>query len=64
VRKVLTTIGANVIDQELAVGQAHDAFDEHGQLEDSYPRLRLAEIVATVLEQATTSPQASASQGG
>ncbi|HWE08456.1 MAG TPA: NAD(P)H-dependent oxidoreductase [Solirubrobacteraceae bacterium] len=63
-RKVLTTIGANVIDRELAVGQAQDAFDEHGRLEDPHLRHRLAEIVAALLEQATTSPQASAGPTG
>lgn len=55
-RKVLTTIGANVIDQALAVGLAHEAFDEHGQLRDPDLRHRLAEIVARLLEQASTSP--------
>jgi chromate reductase len=60
-RKVLTTIGANVINRELAVGQAHDAFDEHGRVQDPHLRDRLAEIVATLLDRSATSPQASAS---
>lgn len=51
-RKILTTIGAEVIDQELPVGQAHAAFDGQGRLEDEELRARLAEIVAMLLDQA------------
>lgn len=52
-RKVLTTIGAKVIDQELPVGQAHDAFDEQGKLADPQIHDRLAQVVTTLLEQAS-----------
>ena len=51
-RKILTTIGANVIDEELPIGQAHEAFDEQGGLSDPELDSRLAEIVTAVLEQA------------
>jgi chromate reductase, NAD(P)H dehydrogenase (quinone) len=53
VRTVLTTIGAKVIDQELPVGEAQDAFDERGRLKDPQLRDRLAKFVTTLLEQAT-----------
>jgi chromate reductase, NAD(P)H dehydrogenase (quinone) len=50
-RKVLIAIGAEVIDGELPVGQACQAFDAHGNLADPELRGRLAEIMA-LLEQA------------
>jgi chromate reductase, NAD(P)H dehydrogenase (quinone) len=53
VRKILTTIGANVVDQELPVGQVREAFDENGQLHDPELRVRLAEIVAALVNQAS-----------
>jgi NAD(P)H-dependent FMN reductase len=42
-RKILTTIGAHVVDDELPVGQADQAFDRRGQLADPELRDRLAE---------------------
>jgi chromate reductase len=51
VRKILTTIGASVMDLELPVGQAHDAFDDAGQLKDPELRDRLTQIIAALLEQ-------------
>ncbi|MDQ3722700.1 MAG: NAD(P)H-dependent oxidoreductase [Actinomycetota bacterium] len=52
VRKTLDAIGARVLDDELPVGQAHDAFAADGSLID--PRLRelLAEATATLVETA------------
>jgi chromate reductase len=52
-RKVLGAIGAWVLDLELPVGQAHDAFAADGSLHD--PRLRelLADAVAALVEAAT-----------
>ena len=44
-RKVLATIGAQVIDAELPVGQAHDAFAADGRLADPRLRAGLADIV-------------------
>ena len=52
-RKILATIGANVIVNELAVGQAHDAFDGAGPLGDRELRARLSEGVAALSEAAT-----------
>jgi chromate reductase len=49
-RKILTTIGADVIDDELPVGQADQAFDRRGQLADLELRDRLAEVVAALLD--------------
>jgi chromate reductase len=49
-RKILTTIGADVIDDELPVGAANQAFDRRGQLADPELRDRLAEAVAALLD--------------
>jgi chromate reductase len=51
-RKILTTIGAKVIDLELPIGLAHEAFDEQGRLHDQDLDARLAEIVTALVEQA------------
>lgn len=48
-RKVLRTIGADVVDQELPVGQAHDAFTEDGDLVDPELRSALTELVGQLL---------------
>ena len=40
------------LDQELPVGQAHEAFDEHGQLKDPELRDRLTTTVTRLAEQA------------
>lgn len=53
-RKVLRTIGANVIDQELPVGQAHDAFTDDGGLVDPDLRSALAGLVGQLLSTART----------
>jgi len=50
-RKVLTYIGAEVIDSELPVGQAHEAFTPDGRLGDSRLRSGLAGVVTELLNQ-------------
>lgn len=49
-RKILSTIGAGVIEGELAVGQAHEAFDNEGRLGDPELQARLSESVAALIE--------------
>lgn len=51
-RKVLATIGANVLERELPVGQAHDAWAPDGTLLDPDLRAALGEIVRELVEQA------------
>jgi len=51
-RKVLGAAGARVIDEELPVGHAHEAFTPAGRLEDPELRERYAEILAEVISQA------------
>jgi chromate reductase len=53
-RKVLTTIGAKVVDAELPVGQAHDAFTENDRLADPDLHKALAQIVTQLIEAANT----------
>jgi chromate reductase, NAD(P)H dehydrogenase (quinone) len=43
---VLSAIGARVIDRELPIGLADDAFHEHGGLADEDQALALAGILA------------------
>ena len=45
-RKVLGAIGARVVDRELPVGLADDAFTEEGRLADSDLELVLADLLA------------------
>ena len=52
VRKVLGAIGAEVVDRELPVMQAHAQFDEYGNLREEELRNQLAEHV-TALVRAT-----------
>ena len=49
VRKVATAMGANVIDRELPVGQAADAFTEEGRLADDDLELVLADLLAELI---------------
>ncbi|HEY2204933.1 MAG TPA: NAD(P)H-dependent oxidoreductase [Pseudonocardia sp.] len=51
-RKVLTTIGAAVLDAELPVGQAHDAFADGGGLLDPDLHAALAELVGRLVDAA------------
>jgi len=49
---VLGAIGARVIDEELPVGTAHEAFGADGSLRDPDLRAGLAEVTAQLLEAA------------
>jgi chromate reductase len=49
VRKVLGAIGADVVDRELPVMQAHMQFDEYGNLREEDLRRQLAEHVAALV---------------
>jgi chromate reductase len=49
-RKVLATAGANVIDADLPVASAHDAFDEDGRLSDPRLHAALTDILARLLD--------------
>ncbi|HEX5146222.1 MAG TPA: NADPH-dependent FMN reductase, partial [Conexibacter sp.] len=51
-RKVLTTIGAQVLERELPVGQVHDAWAPDGSLQDPDLRVALAEIVGALVGRA------------
>jgi chromate reductase len=53
-RKVLRTIGAHVLDDELPVGIAHEAFDEEGRLRDPELTVRLRDVVASLVREAGT----------
>jgi chromate reductase, NAD(P)H dehydrogenase (quinone) len=44
-RKVLTVIGADVLDAGLSVFKAHEAFDAAGQLRDAELRRALCEVI-------------------
>jgi chromate reductase len=48
-RKVLATMGARVVEVELAVGRSSERFDEAGSLVDETVQDELAEVVATLL---------------
>jgi chromate reductase len=48
-RKVLATIGARVVDAEVAVGHAPTRFDEHGRLLDETIREQLVETIEALL---------------
>jgi chromate reductase, NAD(P)H dehydrogenase (quinone) len=48
-RKVLRTIGADVLERELPVGQAHDAWAQDGTLRDPDLRGALGEIVGELV---------------
>ena len=51
-RKVLGAIGARVVDRELPVGLADDAFTDDGGLADDEQRLILADLIAELLGEA------------
>jgi chromate reductase len=51
-RKVLRIIGADVIEGELPIGQAHAAFDSDGELIDPALRDTLAELVSVLAARA------------
>jgi chromate reductase len=52
VRKVLAAIGADVVDRELPVMQAHLQFDEYGNLHAEDLRGQLAEHVTALVRAA------------
>lgn len=52
VRKVLSAIGADVLDSEFPLARAHQAFDSEGRLRDSDLDAALAEFVATLARHA------------
>ena len=47
---------ATLMESELPVGHAHDAFDDEGQLADPELRLRLSESVDALIERSTPEP--------
>jgi chromate reductase len=51
-RKALAAAGARVVDRELPVATAHEAFDERGALRDSELSLELANILAELAQSA------------
>lgn len=51
-RKVLNAIGADVLDEELPVGQAHQAFTAEGEIVDPDIRAALARLVDQLLSRA------------
>jgi chromate reductase, NAD(P)H dehydrogenase (quinone) len=51
-RKVLATAGAEILDDELPVGSAHDAFNDDLTLADHELRARLEHILGTLLTRA------------
>jgi chromate reductase, NAD(P)H dehydrogenase (quinone) len=55
-RKVLTAIGARVVDRELPVGLADDAFTEDGRLADPDLELVLADLLAELAGEASAVP--------
>ena len=50
-RKVLAAIGARVVDVEIAVGHAHERFDEEGRLSDEDLSGQLKEAVEILVAQ-------------
>jgi chromate reductase, NAD(P)H dehydrogenase (quinone) len=59
-RKVLATIGANVLERDLPVGQAHDAWAADGTLLDPDLRAALGDIVRELVAQAAPAELAEA----
>ena len=58
-RKALGLAGARVLDQELAVPAAHEAFNEDGRLGRGATRRRLGELLAQLVEEAERTRAAS-----
>ena len=59
-RRVLQAAGAHVVDEELAVPSAHEAFDDGGDLRDTAQREALAVITGQLLEAAAAPLQRAA----
>src|SRR4051795_10648197 len=53
-RKVLKTAGADPLEEEVPVGQAHDAFDDDGDLRDPDLRAALADAVSALVRETAT----------
>ena len=51
-RKILSAIGARVVDAEVAVGHAPSRFDDAGRLTDESLQEQLEETVETLLSEA------------
>ena len=54
-RRILKVAGARVVETELPVAKAHEAFDENGRLVDETLRAKLQEIVAELEAEAAPS---------
>lgn len=61
-RKALGLAGARVLDQELAVPTAHQAFKDDGRLARGATRRRLREILAELAAEAKPAPATTASE--
>jgi len=48
-RKVLAAIGARVVEGDVALGHAHEAFEDDGELSDLNARDQLAEVLDALL---------------
>lgn len=57
-RKVLSAIGARVVEDGVAVGHAVTRFDERGRLNDAEIRGQLGEVVAELVSQVRTRERA------
>ena len=55
-RKVLRTIGARVVERELAIGRAHEAFGPAGRLLDRTGRDSLSHIFRALVEETEERP--------
>jgi chromate reductase len=53
VRRVLNHVGAQVLDRELAVATAHEAFDDDGRLSDTQQVAALAQLLAELVDAAS-----------
>jgi chromate reductase len=63
-RKALGLAGARVLDEELAVPTAHEAFREDGRLARGATRRRLREVLAELVAEAARSAEQRASGPG
>jgi chromate reductase len=61
-RKVLAATGASVIDEELPVGLAHEAFDADGKLCEPQLRTQLAQIVRALVNQVSNAHATAAAE--
>jgi len=59
-RKVLKTIGAHVLEDELPVGLADDAWDPDGRLLDPELRERLSDVVGNLVREVSAPVEAAA----